>query len=192
MVKLAMSRYMELGLSEDSCYRQAFESHQDALAPELRGALKQASLDSVDMVQKSRLWYNHKVFGSVLKHQQKNRAAYFVRLSVDVDSRREDVLLEKKHFFGKVYFYLQPIQIPEMILAVVGIYNIHVDEQTDSIYYYAKSEDQLFVMDCKNIENFDGSLFEDPVEMNGRSYCIWPGMVSCDESRANNINRKYI
>ncbi|KAG0165040.1 hypothetical protein DFQ30_009043 [Apophysomyces sp. BC1015] len=159
-----MSRYMELGLSEDSCYRQAFESHQDALAPELRGALKQASLDSVDMVQKSRYAF----------------------------SRREDVLLEKKHFFGKVYFYLQPIQIPEMILAVVGIYNIHVDEQTDSIYYYAKSEDQLFVMDCKNIENFDGSLFEDPVEMNGRSYCIWPGMVSCDESRANNINRKYI
>lgn len=64
------------------------------------------------------------VFGSILKHEERNRTAYFVRLTIDVDRYSRlllkflivwgrnalrpgsEVVFEQKQFFMKVYFHL--------------------------------------------------------------------------------------
>ncbi|KAF7732320.1 hypothetical protein EC973_005216 [Apophysomyces ossiformis] len=137
------------------------------------------------------LWHDHKVYGSVLQHSDRKRAAYYVQMCIDVDrlstSNRANIVMEEKYYFGKVYFYFQAKNNDSRTFALVGIYKASCDEISDTVYFLQSANDQLFVVDCTSIDNFVGIL----KESDGRNYCIWPNMV-CGNNHACVGNTRYI
>ncbi|KAG2217654.1 hypothetical protein INT45_000784 [Circinella minor] len=186
----------------DDCNQDAAEIHgklkkadMNAMIQDLRGVnggeLKRAMISynrqngrnvmiNTSFKYGQQMWIGGNTFSSLIAHRETSRAAYIVRIELNVDvnlckGKGSIDATGPQYYFGEIPFFMVHKQGQDKrILVPIYVYERpSIDPSSGSVYITSTSLKRLIIINPESINNFCGTL-----TYGTRSYFIWPRMIS--------------